>query len=172
MKIKIISIKFIAISQQRRVNKVPVTRVGSPIQQLVTGDDVDVQRKAVVDPGFYFMGEWVENHWSFDDLIISYLFLSIFWPYTFLLNFGKKKQCVQSEWKNFRKFGVLAIKHHRSAAVRGGGRRVCPLDPLVFIMCSESGFPPPPPGEQTSHHGTATNYWLIDGWLHTAWTQS
>jgi len=32
-----------------------------------------------------------------------------------------------------RKIGVLGIKNHRSAAVRGGARRVRPpLDPLVF----------------------------------------
>ena len=35
--------------------------------------------------------------------------------------------------KNMRKISVLGIKNHRSAAVRGGARRVRPppLDPLV-----------------------------------------
>jgi len=62
MKIKIISIKFIAISQQRRMNKVPITGVGSPIQQLVTGDDVDVQEESSGGSRIGLYGEWGENH--------------------------------------------------------------------------------------------------------------
>jgi len=51
----------------------------------------------------------------------------------------KKRQFTVA--KKLRKIGILGIKNHSSAAVRGGARRVRPpLDPLVHLYLTMLPF--------------------------------
>jgi len=51
----------------------------------------------------------------------------------FLLKLCLKLIASEGSEKHLSKIGVLGIKN-RSAAVRGGGRRMRPLDPLVYSV--------------------------------------
>ena len=66
----------------------------------------------------------------------------------------------RSERKKRRKFCVLGIKNHRSAAVRGGGAPGAPpLDPLVLVYSTDTRVHFPGKNQYTSPFSRSTFTW-------------